>query len=57
MEKCSLFPGIISRLNWNFEDPSTFQGTDEQKKEKIKIVRDKIKSKVEQFVKDILNNT
>ncbi|MCR4422635.1 MAG: hypothetical protein NUV32_09220 [Exilispira sp.] len=57
MGKCSLFPGIISRLNWNFEDPSTFQGTDEQKKEKIKIVRDKIKSKVEQFVKDILNNT
>jgi hypothetical protein len=37
----------------SFDDPSTFTGTDDEKKVKTKIVRDKIKAKVEQFVKEI----
>jgi arsenate reductase len=54
-ERCPIFPGITTRLHWSFDDPSSFTGTDEEKKEKTRVVRDKIKDKVEQFVKEILD--
>ena len=53
-ERCPIFPGITKRLNWSFEDPASFTGTDEEKLEKIRIVRDGIKAEVENFLK--LNN-
>src|ERR1035437_6467697 len=30
-ERCPIFPGITKRLNWSFEDPSTFTGTVDEK--------------------------
>jgi arsenate reductase len=27
-ERCPIFPGVTTRLNWSFADPSTFIGTD-----------------------------
>jgi len=39
-------------LHWSFDDPSKFQGTDEEKLEKIRILRDKIKNRIEQFIKE-----
>lgn len=52
-ERCPLFPGITKRLNWSFEDPASFTGTDEEKLEKIRLVRDSIKIEVSVFVKNI----
>jgi arsenate reductase (thioredoxin) len=52
-EKCPLFPGITKRLHWEFDDPSAFEGSHDQKLEKTRIVRDKIKVKVEQFLQEI----
>lgn len=49
-EKCPVFPGIVKRLHWSFEDPSGFQGTPEEKLEKTRKVRDKIKSAIEKFI-------
>ena len=49
-ERCPIFPGITKRLNWSFEDPASFTGTDEEKLEKIRIVRDGIKAEVEYFI-------
>ena len=53
-ERCPIFPGITKRLNWSFEDPASFTGTDEEKLTKIRVVRDGIKAEVENFLK--LNN-
>lgn len=50
-ERCPIFPGITKRLGWSFEDPSTFTGTHEEKLQKIREVRDLIKSEVENFIK------
>ena len=48
-ERCPVFPGNVARLHWSFPDPSAFQGTREEKLEKIRAVRDAIKAKIEQW--------
>ena len=50
-ERCPIFPGITRRLGWSFEDPASFEGTHDEKLARTRIVRDKIKSEVETFIK------
>lgn len=52
-ERCPVFPGITKRLNWSFEDPASFTGTDEEKLERIRLVRDGIKAEVKNFIEYI----
>lgn len=52
-ERCPVFPGALNKLNWSFPDPSSFQGTEEGKLEKISEVRNSIKEKIEEFIKTI----
>ena len=50
-QRCPTFPGLTKRISWSFEDPASFTGRIEEKKEKTRLVRDKIKSEVESFIK------
>jgi arsenate reductase len=52
-EKCPFFPGMKSKIHWSFVDPSSFQGTHDEKLIQVRIVRDAIKKKVEEFIADI----
>jgi arsenate reductase len=52
-EQCPFFPGITTRLHWSFEDPSGFTGTDEEKLEKTRQVREAIKQKIEAWLKEL----
>jgi arsenate reductase len=54
-ERCPIFPGICKRLHWSFEDPSSFTGTYEQKLSRTLTVRDAIKARVQQFVREVAN--
>ncbi|WP_085812542.1 arsenate reductase ArsC [Geoanaerobacter pelophilus] len=49
-ERCPLFPGKAQRLHWGFPDPSVLQGTDEEKLQSIRAIRDDIKKKVESWI-------
>ena len=51
-KKCPEFPGIKKRLHWGFPDPSSFKGAKEDILFNIRKVRDSIKSKIEEFVKE-----
>ena len=51
-ERCPLFPGVTKRLGWSFEDPASFTGTHEEKLARTRIVRDKIKLTVENFINE-----
>ena len=51
-ERCPIFPGISQRLHWSFADPSTFQGTIEEKLAKTRELRDLINKKIRRWVKD-----
>jgi arsenate reductase len=52
-EKCPIFPGLSKKLIWSFDDPSSFTGSKEEKMEKIRIVRDNIKSEIAVFIKTV----
>jgi arsenate reductase len=50
---CPAFIGEVKqRLHWNFADPAEAQGSDEEKLEVFRKVRDQIKARLEEFVKE-----
>lgn len=49
-EACPVFPGAKNRLHWSFEDPSRATGTDEERLEKFRKVRDEIRSRIEKEI-------
>jgi arsenate reductase (thioredoxin) len=50
-ESCPrIFPGMIHRHLWPFDDPATFKGTPEATKEKFRAVRDEIEAKIKDWV-------
>jgi len=52
-EKCPVFPGVTSRLNWSFPNPADFTGTDEEILAATRKVRDQIKVKIEKFIESL----
>ena len=44
------FPGIGQRLHWSFEDPAAFEGSDEEKMEKYRQIRDEIAARVKEWL-------
>lgn len=51
-EKCPIFPGIVNRINWSFENPADFTGTEEEILAQTRSVRDQIKQQIEQFISE-----
>jgi arsenate reductase len=52
-ERCPVFPGKTTRLHWGFPDPSSFQGTHEDKLAGTRKVRDAIKAKIEAWCAEV----
>jgi arsenate reductase len=52
-ERCPIFPGVTTRLHWGFPDPSSFQGTREEKLARTREVRDMIEQKVRQWCDEV----
>jgi arsenate reductase (thioredoxin) len=46
-EACPFFPGAQSRLHWSFEDPSRAEGSEEERLEVFRRVRDGIEARVQ----------
>lgn len=60
-QRCPIFPGVTHRIHWSFEDPSSFEGSHEEKLAKTRVVRDAIAAQVQEFLdgvksKEILEN-
>jgi arsenate reductase (thioredoxin) len=55
-ERCPVFLGITKRLHWSFPDPATVTGTTEEKLEKVRKIRDEIKSALEGWCKGMRKN-
>ncbi len=49
-EKCPIFPGVKKILHWPFKDPSSFNGSEKEKLEFTKKIRDEIKYKILEFI-------
>ena len=48
--KCPVFLGVTQRLHWSFADPSSFQGSQEEKLAKTRIVREQIRQKIKEWL-------
>ena len=48
-ERCPIFPGVTTRLNWGFADPSAFTGSEADRLAQTIAVRDQIRDKVRKW--------
>jgi arsenate reductase len=49
-EKCPIFPGAGLRQHWSFPDPEAFTGSEEEKLERVRALRDRIADKVKEWI-------
>lgn len=49
--QCPVFPGITKRLHWPFRDPETLTGTQAEKLEALRGIRDQIRDKLIDWLK------
>jgi arsenate reductase (thioredoxin) len=56
-EGCPIFPGPATRLHWSFPDPSDVQGSDAARLEKVRLIHDEIRAKIEQWCKEVCLQT
>ena len=47
---CPVFPGQIRKIQWELENPEDFKGTEKEKMEMVRELRDKIKYIVQRFI-------
>jgi len=52
-EKCPIFPGPATRLHWTFPDPSQVQGSEGEKLEQVRVMRDEIRGQIEQWCDEV----
>lgn len=49
-ERCPIFPGVTTRLNWSFDDPGQFAGAPEERLRRTIEVRDQIRAQVQRWM-------
>jgi len=56
-EKCPIFPGPATRMHWSFPDPSEVQSSETAKLEQVRLIRDEIRTKIEQWCEEVCLQT
>ena len=54
-EACPVFPGMGTRIFWPFEDPAQASGTEEERLDVFRRVRDAIDDRIRHWVQDDLH--
>jgi arsenate reductase len=49
-ENCPIFPGKVERIHWSFPDPAGVEGTEEEKLQAFREVRDAIEARFREWV-------
>lgn len=49
---CPIIPGVSTRLFWSFEDPAAFEGTEQEKLDKFRQIRDQIHEQIQLWLKE-----
>ena len=52
-ERCPLFPGRTIRIHWSFDDPSQATGSDEDRLETFRRVRNQIHARLRQWLENL----
>lgn len=56
-QRCPIFPGVKERIMMSFEDPSSFEGSEDDILIKVKEVKEKIKEEILLFIKLLRENS
>ncbi len=58
-QRCPIFPGVAAgrRLSWSFPDPSTFEGSHEEKLARVAEVREAIDARVTAWLKTLTEDS
>ncbi|MFX0106354.1 MAG: arsenate reductase ArsC [Candidatus Hodarchaeota archaeon] len=49
---CPIIPGVSTRLFWSFEDPEAFEGTEQERINKFRQVRDQIHEQIQLWLRE-----
>jgi len=52
-EQCPVFPGVTKRLHWSFPDPAALEGSEAEKLETVRQIRDSIKRRIQGWVGEL----
>lgn len=50
---CPIFPGVTTRLHWSFPDPSKLTGSQEERLEGTRKIRDQIADRIESWCSEV----
>ncbi len=50
----TVWPGVNKRLHWSFQDPAAFVGTEDEKLDKFRQVRDQIEARIRAWLVDVV---
>jgi arsenate reductase len=53
-ETCPMFPGKAERIHWSFPDPAAVEGTDEQKRNTFRQVRDALETTLQHWLNTLM---
>jgi arsenate reductase len=48
-----IYPGVVDRLYWPFDDPAAFEGSEAAKLEKFRAVRDEIGARIKEWLDEL----
>jgi arsenate reductase len=51
-ESCPVFPGKSRRIHWSFEDPAAVQGSEDERIDAFRRIRDQMRARIEAFAAD-----
>ncbi len=51
-DNCPVFPGGARRIHWSLEDPAAVQGTEEERRDAFRRIRDQLDERVKAFYRD-----
>lgn len=51
-ERCPIFPGVTTRLHWSFADPSIFTGSEDERLQRVRAVREEIRNRIQAWVNE-----
>jgi arsenate reductase len=54
-QRCPIFAGVTRREHWSFPDPAAFTGSDEERLDQTRRVRDAIRARIEDWVRGLNN--
>lgn len=55
-DRCPTTPSHVNRLHWGFEDPAKATGREEEVQAKFRDVRDGIRDKIQEFLKEMADS-